>query len=222
MFTMRPWMWKSGMVLLQTSAGFISTVEAMQSAPQAMFACVNGTIFGFFVVPDVCSTKAKSSRFTLVSGFPSASPFRGLPAACFPRSKRPANSLEGTSSRSFSTLHFRATLTAFPEFFWSSSLRESFDCTTSALAGRSLNSNSNSSLLRAIFKGAKVHRRAKAKKQTAASGPLGMAVQSRSALPSPSTSTLSLTINSLSCFKLKGFRPSTECRNGASVSGRRS
>merc|ERR1712151_263326 len=36
-FTMRPWMWNKGIVLLQTSSGFICTVEAMQRAPQAMF-----------------------------------------------------------------------------------------------------------------------------------------------------------------------------------------
>jgi len=85
-----------------------------------------------------------------------------------------------------------------------------------------MNSNSYSSRLRPMFSGAKVQRNAKAKKQTAASGPLGMAVQRRSSRFRPGTSTLSLTMNSLSPLKDNGGRPSVEWRYGASESGRRS
>mmetsp|Transcript_71663 Transcript_71663/g.202312 ORF Transcript_71663/g.202312 Transcript_71663/m.202312 type:complete len:305 (+) Transcript_71663:507-1421(+) len=221
-FTMSPWMWKRGIVLLQTSSGFCPTVDAMQRAPQVMFACVRGTIFGFLVVPDVWSTRAIWSRATVSIGLPMASPFSGFPAACFASSKRPANSLSGVSSSNFSTLVFLATLTALPEFFWPSSSRESLFCTTRAFAGRSVNSKSNSSRLKAMLKGANWQRSANAKKQTAASGPFGIAVQRRSSRPRPSTSTLSLTMNAFSCFRLIGFRPSVEWRNGVSRSGIRS
>mmetsp|Transcript_38657 Transcript_38657/g.99926 ORF Transcript_38657/g.99926 Transcript_38657/m.99926 type:complete len:220 (-) Transcript_38657:220-879(-) len=219
---MRPWMWKRGMVLLQTSSGFISTVEAMHRPPQAMFSCVSGTIFGFFVVPEVCSTSARSVRFTVSSGFPIGSPLIGLPAVCFFIENRPAASGDGVSSSSFSTFVDRATLMALSVCFFSSSARESFACTIRALAGRSMNSNSNSSLLRPIFNGAKVQRREKAKKQTAASGPFGMAVQRRSVRSRPSTSTASLIMNSFSFFRDSGGRPSVLCRNGPSLSGIRS
>mmetsp|Transcript_12008 Transcript_12008/g.33943 ORF Transcript_12008/g.33943 Transcript_12008/m.33943 type:complete len:309 (+) Transcript_12008:744-1670(+) len=207
-FTMRPWMWKSGMVLLQVSSGVISTVDAMQRAPQVMFACVSGTILGFLVVPEVCSTSARSSRFTVASGLPMGSPFSGLPTGCLESEKSPANSSEGFSSSSFSTLVFRATATALLVFAASCSSSFSLFWTMRAFAGRSMNSNSYSSLLRPMFRGAKVQRRANAKKQTAASGPFGMAVQRRSSRLSPGISTASLTMNSLSCFMLIGFRAS--------------
>mmetsp|Transcript_24598 Transcript_24598/g.73135 ORF Transcript_24598/g.73135 Transcript_24598/m.73135 type:complete len:254 (-) Transcript_24598:96-857(-) len=216
-------MWKSGIVLLHTSSGFISTVDAMHRAPQAMFSCVSGTIFGFFVVPEVWSTSARSERFTESKGLPIAEPLRGRPAVCFFKEKRPAMSGDGISSSSFSTLAFRATSTAScVRAFSSSLLSESFACTTRAFAGRSRNSNSYSSLLRPRFSGAKVHRSEKAKKHTASSGPLGMAVQRRSTRSRPSTSTASLTQNSLSFFRESGCRPSVECRKGSSLSGSRS
>mmetsp|Transcript_9072 Transcript_9072/g.16593 ORF Transcript_9072/g.16593 Transcript_9072/m.16593 type:complete len:220 (-) Transcript_9072:190-849(-) len=219
---MSPWMWKSGIVFKHMCSGFNSTVDAMHVAPLAMLACVSGTIFGFFVVPDVCSTRAKLSRFIDAKGLPKASPFKGFPAACLLSWKRPATSFDGVNSSSFSTLHFRATLIALPVFFWSSSLRPSFACTTSAFAGKSKNSNSNSSRLRPMLSGAKVHRKAKAKKQTAASGPFGMAVQSLSSRPTPRTSTSALVMKSFNCFKLKGRLPSVLWRKGASESGIRS
>mmetsp|Transcript_25126 Transcript_25126/g.78230 ORF Transcript_25126/g.78230 Transcript_25126/m.78230 type:complete len:305 (-) Transcript_25126:183-1097(-) len=222
MFTMRPWMWKSGMVLLQTSSAFISTVDAMQSAPQVMFACVRGTIFGFFVVPEVCSTSARSSRFTVAKGLPMGSPLRGLPTGCFDNVKNPANSSEGFSSNSFSTFVFRATVTALLVFWASCSSNLSLFWTMRAFAGKSMNSNSNSSLLNPMFSGAKVQRNAKAKKQTAASGPFGMAVHKRSSRFRPGISTASLRTNSLSCFMLMGFLESVPWMNGVSVSARRS
>eukprot|EP00971_Amphidinium_carterae_P148661 2947592-Amphidinium_carterae.1 len=40
---------------------------------------------------------------------------------------------------------------------WSSSLRESLLCNTKHFAGKSMNSNSNSSRLRPMFNGANVH-----------------------------------------------------------------
>mmetsp|Transcript_57336 Transcript_57336/g.166438 ORF Transcript_57336/g.166438 Transcript_57336/m.166438 type:complete len:216 (-) Transcript_57336:245-892(-) len=215
-------MWKRGIVLLHTSSFFISTVEAMHIAPHAMFAWVSGTIFGFFVVPDVCSTNARSSRLMDANGLPIASPFNGLPAVCFFMVKRPATSLLGNSSRSFSTFTFLATPMALPVCACSSSLSVSLSCTTSAFAGRSMNSNSYSSLLKARFKGAKVHLKENAKKATAASGPLGMAVQRRSVRSRPRTSTSSLTQKALSSLKLRGLRPSVEWRKGASESGMRS
>mmetsp|Transcript_52755 Transcript_52755/g.139221 ORF Transcript_52755/g.139221 Transcript_52755/m.139221 type:complete len:210 (-) Transcript_52755:284-913(-) len=203
-FTIRPWMWKSGIVLLHTSSGFISTVDAMHRAPQAMFSCVSGTIFGFFVVPEVWSTSARSERFTESRGLPIAAPLRGRPAVCFFSEKRPAMSGDGTSSSSFSTFVFRATPMAFSVCVFSSSFSLSFSCTMSAFAGRSLNSNSYSSLLRPMFSGANVHLSEKAKKQTAASGPLGMAVHRRSVRSRPRTSTASLMQNSLSFLSESG------------------
>mmetsp|Transcript_6235 Transcript_6235/g.16685 ORF Transcript_6235/g.16685 Transcript_6235/m.16685 type:complete len:204 (+) Transcript_6235:1088-1699(+) len=198
-------MWKSGIVLLQMSSVFISTVEAMQRAPQVMLACVRGTIFGFLVVPEVCSTSAKSSRLTVASGLPMGSPLSGLPTGCFLIEKRPANSSDLVNSKSFSTFVFLAIVTALLVFCASCSSRLSLFWTMSALAGKSMNSNSYSSLLRPMFNGAKVHRREKAKKQTAASGPLGMAVQRRSSRLRPGISTASLVMNSLSFFMLIGF-----------------
>mmetsp|Transcript_6442 Transcript_6442/g.15644 ORF Transcript_6442/g.15644 Transcript_6442/m.15644 type:complete len:216 (-) Transcript_6442:184-831(-) len=212
-------MWKSGMVLQQRSSSFSCTVEAMHCAPQHMFAWVNGTILGFFVVPDVCNTRAKSSRFKDGIGFPIFSPSSFLQAACFPKAKSPAYSSDGLSSISFSTLAFLATLRAFPVFVWSSSLRESLLCNTKHFAGKSMNSNSNSSRLRPMFNGANVHLSANEKNATAASGPFGIAVQRRSSRPSPGTSTTSLTMNSFSILKVSGFLPSQLCRNGRSASG---
>mmetsp|Transcript_56179 Transcript_56179/g.171102 ORF Transcript_56179/g.171102 Transcript_56179/m.171102 type:complete len:256 (+) Transcript_56179:1335-2102(+) len=194
----------------------------MHMAPQAMFACVNGTIFGFFVVPDVCKTNAKSSRLTVKRGLPRAAPFNGRPAVCFFRVKRPAISLLGNNSNNFSTLAFLATPIAVPVWAWSCSESVSLSCTTNALAGKSRNSNSNSSLLKPMFSGAKVHRKENAKNATAASGPLGMAVQSRSERSMPTTSTSSLMQNSFKAFKLSGFRPSVAWRNGSELSGMRS
>mmetsp|Transcript_47725 Transcript_47725/g.102300 ORF Transcript_47725/g.102300 Transcript_47725/m.102300 type:complete len:228 (+) Transcript_47725:987-1670(+) len=221
-FTIRPWMWKRGIVLLQTSSAFCITVEAMHWAPQVMFECVKGTIFGFFVVPEVWSTKAKSSRFTDVRGLPSLSPFNGFPAGCFVSSKRPAISFDGVISSNFSTFAFRAVPMALPVDFKSSSPRLSFCWTTSAFAGKSINSNSNSSRLKPMLRGAKQQRRENAKKATAASGPLGMAVQRRSSRFRPSTSTLSLIINSFKALKVSGFLPSMEWMKGLSVSGNKS
>mmetsp|Transcript_25843 Transcript_25843/g.73501 ORF Transcript_25843/g.73501 Transcript_25843/m.73501 type:complete len:220 (+) Transcript_25843:1067-1726(+) len=219
---MSPWMWKRGMVLLQTSSFFICTVDAMHSAPHAMFAWVSGTILGFFVVPEVCKTRAKSSRLTDANGLPNGSPFKGLPAVCFFKVKRPAISLLGKSSNNFSTFAFLATPIALPVCVCSSSVRFSLSCTTSAFAGRSRNSNSYSSLLRPMLSGAKVHRKEKAKKATQASGPFGMAVHKRSVRSRPSTSTSSLTMNAFKAFKLNGFRPSVACTKGSSLSGMRS
>mmetsp|Transcript_10551 Transcript_10551/g.27947 ORF Transcript_10551/g.27947 Transcript_10551/m.27947 type:complete len:211 (-) Transcript_10551:193-825(-) len=210
------------MVLLQTSSFFICTVETMHKAPQAMLACVKGTILGFFVVPEVCNTNAKSSRLTEASGLPIAGPLSGRPAVCFFSENRPAISLLGNNSSNFSTLAFLATPMALPDWVWSSSESESLSCTTSALAGKSRNSNSYSSLLKPMFNGAKVHRKAKAKKATAASGPFGIAVHSRSVRSKPKTSTSSLTQNAFRAFKLRGLRPSVECKKGSSESGSKS
>mmetsp|Transcript_35269 Transcript_35269/g.70053 ORF Transcript_35269/g.70053 Transcript_35269/m.70053 type:complete len:216 (-) Transcript_35269:161-808(-) len=215
-------MWKRGMVLLHTSCFCISTVEAMQRAPQAMFACVSGTILGFFVVPEVCSTSARSSRFTVANGLPNGSPFNGRPAVCFFNENKPAISLLGKSSSNFSTFAFRATPIAFPVCACSSSFKPSLSCTTRAFAGKSTNSNSYSSRLKARFSGAKVHRKEKAKKATAASGPFGIAVHNRSSRARPSTSTSSLTQKAFRAFKLSGFRPSVAWRKGSSESGMRS
>mmetsp|Transcript_9398 Transcript_9398/g.22163 ORF Transcript_9398/g.22163 Transcript_9398/m.22163 type:complete len:211 (-) Transcript_9398:236-868(-) len=210
------------MVLLQMSSGFISTVEDMQRAPHVMFACVSGTIFGFFVVPEVCNTKATSSRFTVSSGLPMGSPLIGLPTGCLHREKSPTYSSDGLSSISFSTFVFLAMATALLVFCASCSSRLSLFCTMRHLAGRSTNSNSYSSLLRPMFSGAKVQRSAKAKKQTAASGPLGIAVHNRSSRLRPGISTASLVMNSLIVLMLSGFLVSVPYKNGESVSGKRS
>mmetsp|Transcript_14725 Transcript_14725/g.40630 ORF Transcript_14725/g.40630 Transcript_14725/m.40630 type:complete len:310 (+) Transcript_14725:767-1696(+) len=221
-FTMSPWMWKRGMVLLQTSRGPISTVEAMQRAPQAMFSCVSGTIFGFLVVPEVCNTSAKSSRLTVANGFPIGSPLRGLLTGCLDKENRPANSSDFLSSSNFSTFVFLATAIALLVLCTSCSSRPSLFWTIKAFAGRSTNSNSYSSLLRPMFRGAKVQRREKARKHTAASGLFGIAVQSRSSRFRPGISTASLMMKSLSIFMLSGFRPSVLRRNGLSESAMRS
>mmetsp|Transcript_127391 Transcript_127391/g.318013 ORF Transcript_127391/g.318013 Transcript_127391/m.318013 type:complete len:204 (-) Transcript_127391:248-859(-) len=201
-------MWKSGIVLLQTSSVFISTVDAIHKPPQAMFSCVRGTIFGFFVVPDVCRTRARSSRLTDVRGLPNGAPLRGRPAVCFFNVKRPAISGLGKSSINFSTFAFLATPIALPTCAWSSSERVALSWTTSAFAGKSRNSNSNSSRLKPMFKGAKVHRKEKAKKHTAASGPFGIAVHKRSWRSRPKTSTSSLMQKAFNALRLNGLRPS--------------
>mmetsp|Transcript_114620 Transcript_114620/g.331186 ORF Transcript_114620/g.331186 Transcript_114620/m.331186 type:complete len:234 (+) Transcript_114620:1147-1848(+) len=220
--TISPWIWNNGMVLLHTSSCFICTVDAMHTAPQAMFAWVSGTIFGFLVVPEVWSTSARSSRLTEAKGFPMGSPFNGRPAVCFFKVNNPAVSLLGKSSNNFSTLAFRATPIALPVCACSSSVKVSLSWTTKAFAGKSTNSNSYSSLLRPMLSGAKVHRKEKARKATAASGPFGMAVHNRSVRSRPKTSTSSLTQKAFNALRLSGFRPSVECKKGVSVSGRRS
>ena len=57
----RPWMWNSGMMLRQVSAGDSARAAAMWLAEAAILALVSGTILGRAVVPEVCRTSAGSS-----------------------------------------------------------------------------------------------------------------------------------------------------------------
>src|SRR5690606_11716630 len=50
---MRPWMWKSGMMLRQRSAGVRRSVRRMLRAEAAILRPARGTIFGRDVVPEV-------------------------------------------------------------------------------------------------------------------------------------------------------------------------
>merc|ERR1719197_138511 len=98
-----PWMWKSGMMLMATSEGFSCSVDAMQSTPLVTLPCVSGTIFGFLVVPDVCSTIATSSRRGQAR--PQGSGGRRVAESAAQRSeKRPTSSADGTSSTTGSSL----------------------------------------------------------------------------------------------------------------------
>jgi hypothetical protein len=57
----RPWMWNSGMMLRQTSAGPSRSVWPICRAEAVRLAWVSVTILGRAVVPDVCSNSATSS-----------------------------------------------------------------------------------------------------------------------------------------------------------------
>ncbi len=72
-----PWMWNSGMMLRQRSAGSRRRVAAMCPAEAQRLAPLSGTIFGREVVPEVCSTSA-------VSPGPAG---RAVPGAVPPRSR---------------------------------------------------------------------------------------------------------------------------------------
>ena len=54
----RPWMWKSGITLRQSSQRASLSVLAMLAAPEVMLSCVSGTTLGLLVVPLVCSESA--------------------------------------------------------------------------------------------------------------------------------------------------------------------
>src|SRR6185437_4893149 len=69
-----PWIWNSGMMLRQRSAGVSESVAPMCRADAARFAVASGTILGRAVVPDVCSTSAISGPsdtpgFAALAGF---------------------------------------------------------------------------------------------------------------------------------------------------------
>ena len=57
----RPWMWKSGMMLRQRSSGVSESVSRMWAAEAHTLRCRRGTILGREVVPEVCRTRATSS-----------------------------------------------------------------------------------------------------------------------------------------------------------------
>ncbi len=74
-----PWMWNSGMMLRQVSAGPKPSVAAMCRAEAATLPLLSGTIFGRAVVPEVCSTSAGSpgrARRTVAAPLGSAEPSR--------------------------------------------------------------------------------------------------------------------------------------------------
>ena len=144
--TAMPWMWKSGMMLIATSEDSSCSVDAMQSTPLVMLPCVSGTIFGFLVVPDVCSTIATSSRRGHARPPGSGGRRRSASVSAQRSKKRPTSSSEGTSSMTGSALAW-ATRSAAAE-------AAAPAITTTALAGRSSNSNSNSLSVRTAFSGA--------------------------------------------------------------------
>ena len=89
-----PWMWNSGMMLRQRSAGVSASAAPMWRAEAARFAVDKGTIFGRAVVPDVWSTRAIS----LASLGPVLAAFAGFSAETS-RVKLPAGPPSvGTSS----------------------------------------------------------------------------------------------------------------------------
>ena len=89
-----PWMWNSGMMFMQRSAGVSASDSAMWRADAARFAVDSGTILGRAVVPEVCSTSAISPSTEM----PGLAAFAGLRAETS-RVNRPAGpSSAGTSS----------------------------------------------------------------------------------------------------------------------------
>ena len=58
----RPWMWKSGITLRDRSSLVSASESAMLRAERARLRWRRGTILGRDVVPDVCNTRAMSSR----------------------------------------------------------------------------------------------------------------------------------------------------------------
>src|SRR5689334_4528416 len=71
-----PWIWNSGMITRQRSAGVSARQVEMLRAEASRFFCASGTILGREVVPEVCSTRAPSSA-ALKSGLAGAT---GLPS----------------------------------------------------------------------------------------------------------------------------------------------
>ena len=85
----RPWIWNSGMMLRQRSAGVSARVRPICVAEASTFRWDSGTSFGREVVPEVCSSSATSSG-PEKAGSP-------LPAAVFRRND-PAAVASGRSS----------------------------------------------------------------------------------------------------------------------------
>ncbi len=121
---MRPWMWKSGMMLRQTSPGASDNVRAMFPDEAITFRCSSGTILGRAVVPEVCRTSAMSP----------ASPRPGLSAV--PRIAPSGSSVNAPAPCARSG---RSSTTARPSFSATSREGEAMPCsTTSAFARRSV------------------------------------------------------------------------------------
>mmetsp|Transcript_48884 Transcript_48884/g.137917 ORF Transcript_48884/g.137917 Transcript_48884/m.137917 type:complete len:214 (+) Transcript_48884:8314-8955(+) len=195
MFTEIPWMWNSGMMLMHTSLWTSCKVLLMLSAPHVIWPCVSGTILGFFVVPDVCRTRAISSR-AVGSAWALANGSNGFWTHC--RSKIPVTrGVEPLPSPSMSmatpfavswplgTISMSGSPRAKATFAAVDSVAPCM--TTTALAGMSSNSNSNSPSFKPGFSGAYVQKRHMPTKATAASGPLGMITQTRSCRVMPSS-----------------------------------
>jgi len=71
----RPWMWNSGIMFMQRSAGVSASEAPMWRAEAATLRCSSGTILGREVVPEVCRISATSSGpAAAVSGVPPAVP----------------------------------------------------------------------------------------------------------------------------------------------------
>ena len=144
-------MWKSGMMLTQTSFGDKRSVVAMAVAPAVTFACVSGTSFGFDVVPDVWRSSATvSADAGVVQGFSRVDD--GVVA-----SNNPTALLSGKNAKTGTRLDAHAAA--------------AHGCATNAsnstaCAGRSSSSNANSASETKGFSGASVQRAVKATNAT--------------------------------------------------------
>ena len=180
------------MMLRHVCCGVRRRVRATNWMPLPRLSWVSGTILGFLVVPDVCSTSARSSAAVaaMLGGEVTVGPLIV---------KRPTVSVEGVSSITGTPAFLQHSLTA--------AALSSPTWTIIAAAGRSVSSNSISGTVSAGLSGAKTHRPVSAQKQTAASGPLGIAVQITMSRESPYCARSIDAANSLSWLKVRGFLP---------------
>ena len=103
----RPWIWKSGMMLRQRSSGVSASAAATLWAEAARLAWLSGTSLGREVVPDVCSRSAMSS--SLATPVATAGPTDGPSIE-----KVPAGSLASKVSRRTAMPSLSATAIAGP------------------------------------------------------------------------------------------------------------
>ena len=154
--------------------------------------CVSGTILGFFVVPDVCSTSARSlGRVGSAVG--------GVGTSAPDSVKRPTVVLDGVSS-----------ITGMPAWAQQPFTMVAFSSPASviiAAAGRSVSSNCTSAIVRFGLSGAKTQRPARAQKHTAASGPLGIDVQITISRVNPKRARSMDVTNSLSAENVRACLP---------------
>ena len=102
-----PWMWNSGMMLRQRSAGVSASDRRMLFAEAKTLDCKSGTIFGRDVVPDVWRISATSSSPGAVLSQPPS-------FVCADSVKVPAGADGSKASRTTATPNFSAAGSAGP------------------------------------------------------------------------------------------------------------
>mmetsp|Transcript_29872 Transcript_29872/g.100625 ORF Transcript_29872/g.100625 Transcript_29872/m.100625 type:complete len:212 (-) Transcript_29872:264-899(-) len=177
-------MWNNGMMFTQTSSAWSRKVARIHNAPQVKFPWLKGTIFGFFVVPEVCSTKAQSPRPALNGETPEARRKTSTPSPSTtvnkPHAPPAGVSLRVKTGMCRASASSTAAAAPAPAALLDAASPAAFSRTMTAAAGRSSSSNANSARASASLSGARVQCIASVKNATAAEGPFGMTKATRS------------------------------------------